>query len=202
MTVKEAIRRLKVKNNDEESVKTLIGEYDPYLEKVIPGFLRNIAGMDAGDIKQELYLRLLRKIPSIDIRKANEEIDSYLKTMFRNALIVMTRKSKKEREKLTSLENNINKDSDEDEMKLEEMLADVKDNVFKTVEQTQFLEELMNSLSPRTQKIVEAILSSEGSIKKIKEELDKNPEYKSSKGVIRRMIEEELKPALNKVLDL
>ena len=200
MNVREAIRRLKVNPNDEEAIKAIIGEYDSYINAQIYKFKKNISGMDDDDMRQEVYLVLLKKITPIDLRFSDEEIDSYIKTMIRNKMIRMTRESKRELYNVESIQDVKQRQNDGEELTLEQTLEDVSDNVYKNVEDIDFVENLMSGLSPRAQAIVEIILESEGSIKKIKEELDKHPEYSSSKGVIKRIIESEVKPALEKIL--
>lgn len=200
MTVVEALRRLKVNSNDEEAVKAIIGEYESYIKTQIFKFKNNVVGMDEEDMRQEVYLTILNKVIGIDLRFSKEEIDSYIKTMIRNKMIRMTRESERELHTVESIDKVKNIYEDGGETSLEQTLEDVNDDVFKNVSDNYFVETLMSKLSPKSQKIVEIILESEGSIKKLKEALDEYPEYSSSKGVIKRLLESEIKPILEKLI--
>ena len=200
MTVVEALRRLKVNPNDEEAVKAIIDEYDSYIDTQTNRFKKSIVGMDEGDMKQEVYLTMLKKVTGIDLRFSPEEIDSYIKTMIRNKMIRMTRESKYELHNVESIHEIKHSYEDGEEISFEQTLKDVNDDVAKNFDDRYFVESLMSQLSPKAQKVVEIILESEGSIKKLKEALDEYPEYRSSKGVIKRLLESEIKPALEKVI--
>lgn len=199
MNVKEAIRRLKVNPNDEDAVKEVIGEYDSYINSQTFKFKKNIIGMDDGDIKQEVLLTLLSKITGMDLRFSDQEIDSYIKTLIRNKMIRLTRESKREISTVESLDKARHTFDDGESLSFEETLKDVSDNVAGNFDDKYFVENLMAQLSPKSQKLVEIILESEGSIKKLKEALDEYPEFSSSKGVIKRLLESEVKPALEKL---
>jgi len=199
MTVVEALRRLKVDHTDDEAVKAIIGEFDSYIDSMINKYKNSITGMDEQDIKQEIHLKMLSRVSDIDLRLNPQEIDSYFKTSIRNKLIRMTRESKKEMHTMESIDKKKQIDEGEDEISLEQTLADVNDDVERAAGDSYFIETLMESLSPKAQKIVEVILESEGSIKKIQEALEEFPEYSSSKGVIKRVLDNEIKPALEKM---
>lgn len=200
MNVKEALRRLKINPNDEEAVKAMIGVYESYIDTQARRFKKNVVGMDEGDMKQEVYLTLLKKVTGIDLRFTDQEIDSYIKTMIRNKMIRLTRESKRELYSVKSIDEVKNTYDDGESISFEQTLKDVNDDVAKNFGDKFFVEKLMEQLSPKAQKIVEIILENEGSIKKIKEALDEYPEFSSSKGVIKRLLNSEIKPVLDKLM--
>lgn len=200
MTIIEAIRRLKVEPNDEEAVKEVLGNYDKFIDYQTRKFKNNIVGMDEGDMKQEIYLQILKRITDIDLRLDPHEVDSYIKRLISNKLIRMTRESKRELYTTESIDKQKHTYDDGDEVSFEQTLHDVNDNLVKNFEDTYLVEELKSKVSPKAQKIIDIIVESEGSTKKIKEALNEYPEFSSSKGVINRLLENEIKPVLEKLI--
>lgn len=203
MTPQEAVRKLKKNPRDSEAIKSLITNYEPFIMAMISRYRNGIRGMDDGDVKQDLHLKLIRQIDAINLKMSDPQIDSYIKTVLKNRVIRLVRQSETERGKLQSLDAPIFTSEEGDEVTLEDVLEDtLEPGAIEVLQDSDLVERLMTKISPGAQKVVKVILEGDGKIKRIREELAKDPSNKPSKGAVKRLIRDEIRPALKSLMAL